>query len=81
MNSTPVLGSRSFRVTNTSTEMTPDMNLDKPMIGSGPVGQLSDTEQPITLGVMMKQGADGRDVLLTGRLEMLARPDPVGPTQ
>ena len=85
MNSTPVLESRSFRVTNTSTEMTPDMNLDKPMIGSGPVGQLSDTEQPITLGVMMKQGADGpigpvgRDVLLTGRLEMLARPDPVGP--
>ena len=85
MNSTPVLGSRSFRVTNTSTEMTPDMNLDKPMIGSGPVGQLSDTEQPITLGVMMKQGADGpigpvgRDVLLTGRLEIVARPDPVGP--
>ena len=85
MNSTPVLGSRSFRVTNTSTEMTPDMNLDKPMIGSGPVGQLSDTEQPITLGVMMKQGADGpigpvgRDVLLTGRLEMVARPDSVGP--
>ena len=85
MNSTPVLGSRSFRVTNASTEMTPDMNLDKPMIGSGPVGQLSDTEQPITLGVMMKQGADGpigpvgRDVLLTGRLEIVARPDPVGP--
>ena len=85
MNSTPVLGSRSFRVTNTSTEMTPDMNLDKPMIGSGPVGQLSDTEQPITLGVMMKQGADGpigpvgRDVLLTGRLEIVARLDPVGP--
>ena len=85
MNSTPVLGSRSFRVTNTSTEMTPDMNLDKPMIGSGPVGQLSDTEQPETLGVMMKPGAHGpigpvgRDVLLTGRLEMVARPDPVGP--
>ena len=82
MNSTPVLGSRSFRVTNTSTEMTPDMNLDKPMIGSGP---LSDTEQPITLGVMMKQEADGpigpvgRDVLLSGRLEIVAQPDPVGP--
>ena len=65
--------------------MTPDMNLDKPMIGSGPVGQLSDTEQPETLGVMMKPGAHGhigpvgRDVLLTGRLEMVARPDPVGP--
>ena len=65
--------------------MTPDRNLDKPMIGSGPVGQLSDAEQPLTLGVMMKQEADGpigpvgRDVLLTGRLEMVARPDPVGP--
>ena len=58
LNSTPVLGSRSSRVTNTSTEMTPDRNLDQPMIGSGPVG---------------------RDVLLTGRLEMVARPDPVGP--
>ena len=85
LNSTPVLGSRSFRVTNTSTEMTPDRNLDKPMIGSGPVGRLSDAEQPVTLGVMMKQEADGpigpvgRDVLLTGRLEMVARPDPVGP--
>ena len=30
MNSTPVLGSRSFRFTNTSAEMIPDINLDKP---------------------------------------------------
>ena len=78
MNSTPVLGSRSFRVTNTSTEMTPDMNLDKPIIRSGPVGQLSDTEQPITLGVMMKQGADG-PIGPIGPVEIVARPDPVGP--
>ena len=65
--------------------MTPDRNLDKPMIGSDPVGQVSDAEQPQTLGVRMKQEADGpigpvgRDMLLTGRLEMVARPDPVGP--
>ena len=85
LNSTPVLGSRSSRVTNTSTEMTPDRNLDQPMIGSGPVGRLSNAGQPVKLDVKMKQGADGpigpvgRDVLLTGRLEMVARPDPVGP--
>ena len=30
MNSTPVLGSRAFRVTNTSAEMIPDINLDEP---------------------------------------------------
>ena len=82
LNSTPVLGSRSSRVTNTSTEMTPDRNLDQPMIGSGPVDRMSNTGQ---LDVKMKQGASGpigpvgHDVLLTGRLEMVARPDPVGP--
>ena len=85
LNSTPVVGSRSSRVTNTSTGMTPDRNLDKPMIGSGPLGQVSHAEQPQTLGSRMKQEADGpigpvgRDMLLTGRLEMVARPDPVGP--
>ena len=51
--------------------MTPDRNLDKPMIGSGQVGQVRDAEQPQTLGVRMKQEADGpvgpvgRDMLLT----------------
>ena len=82
LNSTPVLRSRSSRLTNTSTEMTPDRNLDQPMIGSGPVDRMSNTGQ---LDVKMKQGASGpigpvgHDVLLTGRLEMVARPDPVGP--
>ena len=56
MNSTPVLGSRAFRVTNTSAEMIPDINLDEPVNRSG---QLSDTEQPITLGVMTDKGANG----------------------
>ena len=59
MDSTPVLGSRAFRVTNTSAEMIPDINLDEPVNRSGPVGQLSDTEQPITLDVMTDKGANG----------------------
>ena len=85
MDSTPVLGSRAFRVTNTSTEMIPDINLDEPVNRSGPVGQLRDTEQPITLGVMTDKGANGpngpvgHDVMLAGRMEMVDRPDPVGP--
>ena len=33
MNSTPVLGSRAFRVTDTSAEMIPDINLDEPVTG------------------------------------------------
>ena len=57
LNSTPVLGSRSSRATNTSTEMTPDRNLEqKPMIGSGPVGRLSNAGQPVKLDVKRKQG-------------------------
>ena len=56
MTSTPVLGSRASRVTNTSTEMIPDINRDKPV---NPVGQLSDTEQLIMLGVMTDKGANG----------------------
>ena len=85
MTSTPVLGSRASRVTNTSTEMIPDINRDKPVNRSGPVGQLSDTEQPIMLGVMTDKGANGpngpvgHDVMLAGRMEMVNRPDPVGP--
>ena len=49
------------------------------------MGQLSDTEQPITLGVMTDKGANGpngpvgHDVMLAGRMVMVDRPDPVGP--
>ena len=84
-NSTPVLGSRAFRVTNTSAEMIPDINLDEPVNRSGPVGQLSDTEQPITLSVRTDKGANGpngpvgHDMMLAGRMEMVDRPDPVVP--
>ena len=85
MDSTPVLGSRAFRVSNTSTEMNPDINLDEPVNRSGPVGHRRDTEQPITLGVMTNKGANspngpvGHDVMLAGRMEMVDQPDPVGP--
>ena len=63
----------------------PDINLDEPVTRSAPVGQLSYTEQPITIGVMTDKGANGpigpvgHDVMLAGRLEMINRPDPVGP--
>ena len=85
MDSTPVLGNRAFRVTNTSTEMNPDIKLDEPVNRSGPVGHLRDTKQPITLGVKTNKGANGptgpvgHDVMLAGRREMVDRPDPVGP--
>ena len=36
MNSTPVLGNRAFRVTNTSAEMIPDINRDEPVGPGGP---------------------------------------------
>ena len=77
MDSTPVLGNRAFRVTNTSTEMNPDINLDEPVNRSGPVGHLRDTKQPMTLGVRTNKGANGptgpvgHDVMLAGRREMV----------
>ena len=87
MNSTPVLGSRAFRVTDTSAEMIPDINLDEPVTRSGPAGQLSDTEQPIMLGVMTDKGANGsigpvgHDVMLAGRIGNDRPAGPSGPTQ
>ena len=75
MDSTPVLGSRAFRVTNTTAEMIPNINMGErgePVNRSGPVGPLSDTEQPILLGVMTDKGTNGpngpvgRDVMLAG---------------
>ena len=88
IDSTPVLRSRALRVTNTSAEMIPNINLGgrgEPVNRSGPVGPLSDTEQPILLGVITDKGGNGpngpvgRDVMLAGRREMVDQPDPVGP--
>ena len=85
MNSFPVLGSRASRVSRTSTEVIPDINLVEPVIRSGLVGHQRDTEQPIMLSVMTNRGTIsppgpvGHDVMLAGRMEMVDQPDPVGP--
>ena len=85
MNSFPVLGSGASRVSRTSTEVIPDINLVEPVIRSGPVGHQRDTEQPIMLSVMTNRGTIsppgpvGHDVMLAGRMEMVDQPDPVGP--
>ena len=46
----PGLGSGDSRVSRTSTEVIPDLNLVEPGIRLGPVGRLRDTAQPIMLG-------------------------------
>ena len=85
INSFPVLGSGASRVSRTSTEVIPDLNLVEPVIRLGPVGHLRDTEQPIMLSVKTNQGTIsppgpvGQHVLMAGRMEMMDQPDPVGP--
>ena len=51
IDSFPVLGSGASRVSQTSTEVIPDLNLVEPVIRLGPVGHLRNTEQPIMLRV------------------------------
>ena len=85
MNSFPVLGSGASRVSQTSTEVIPDINLVEPVIRSGPVGHQRDTKQPIMLSVRTNRGTIsppgpvGHYVMLAGRMEMVDQPDPVGP--
>ena len=85
IDSFPCLGSRDSRVSRTSTEVIPDLNLVEPVIRLGPVGRLRDTAQPIMLGAKTNQGKIsppgpvGQHVRMTGRMEMMAKPDPVGP--
>ena len=87
IDSFPVLGSGAFRVSRTSTEVIPDLNLVEPVIRLGPVGHLRDTEQPIMLSVKTNQGRIsppgpvGQHVLMAGRMEMMDQPDPVGPDE
>ena len=53
IDSPPVFKSRALRVTNTSTEMIPNINLSgrgEPVNRSGPVGPQNNTEQPVLLG-------------------------------
>ena len=81
----PVLGSGASRVSQTSTEVIPDLNLVEPVIRLGPVGHLRNTEQPVILRVKTNQGTIsppgpvGQHVLMAGHMEMMVRRDPVGP--
>ena len=81
----PVLGSGASRVSQTSTEVIPDLNLVEPVIRLGPVGHLRNTEQPVILRVETNQGTIsppgpvGQHVLMAGHMEMMVRRDPVGP--
>ena len=81
----PKLGSGDARVSRTSTEVIPDLNIVEPVIRLGPVGHLRDITQPIMLGNKTNRGKIsppgpvGQHVRMAGRMEMMAKPDPVGP--
>ena len=81
----PVLGSGASRVSQTSTEVIPDLKIIEPVIRLGPVGHLRNTEQPVILRVETNQGTIsppgpvGQHVLIAGHMEMMVRRDPVGP--
>ena len=85
IDSFPVLGSGASRVSQTSTEVIPDLNLVEPVIRLGPVGHLRNTEQPVMLRVKTNQGTIsppgpvGQHVLMAGHMEMMVQPDPVVP--
>ena len=65
--------------------MLPDLNLVEPEIRLGPVGRLRNTAQPIMFGANTNQGKIsppgpvGQYTRMMGRMEMMSRPDPVGP--
>ena len=81
----PVLGSGASRVSQTSTEVIPDLNIVEPVIRLGPVGHLTNTEQPELIRIETNQGTIsppgqvGQHVLIAGHMEMMVRRDPVGP--
>ena len=85
IDSFPVLGSGASRISQTSTEVIPDLNLVEPVIRLGPVGHLRNTKQPIMLRVKTNQGTIsppgpvGQHVLMAGHMEMMVQPDPVVP--
>ena len=88
VDSPPVLKKRALRVTGTSTEMIPNINLrgrGEPVNRSGPVGLQNNTEQPVLLGFNTDKrgnapmGPVGHYVILAGRGEMVDRSDLVGP--
>ena len=88
VDSPPVLKKRALRVTGTSTEMMPNINLrgrDGPVNRSGPVDLQNNTEQPVFLGFDTAKrgnaptGPVGHYVILAERGDMVDRLDLVGP--
>ena len=88
VDSPPVLKKRALRVTGTSTEMIPNINLrgrGEPVNRSGPVDLQNNTEQPVFLGFNAAKrgnaptGLVGHYVILAGRGDMVDRLDLVGP--
>ena len=81
----PGLGSEDSRVSRTSTEVSPDLNIVEPVIRLGPVGRLRDTAQPIrpgnttNKGRISPPGPVGQNAQRTGYMDVMAKPDPVGP--
>ena len=88
VDSPPVLKKRALRVTSTSTEMIPNINLrgrGEPVNRSGSVGPQNNTRQPVLLGFNTDKrgnaptGPVGHYVIVAGRGEMVDRLDLVGP--
>ena len=88
VDSPPVLKKRALRVTGTSTEMIPNINLrgrGEPVNRSGLVDLPNNTEQPVFLGFNTAKrrnaptGSVGHYVILAEREEMVDRLDLVGP--
>ena len=75
----PVLGSGASRVSQTSTEVIPDLNLVEPVIRLGPVGHLRNTEQPVILRVETNQGRSALPAQWVNTDGGTLRRDPVGP--
>ena len=81
----PGSGSEDSRSSRTSTEVIPNLNIVKPVIRLGPVGRLKDTAQLImpgnttNPGRISPPGPVGQNVRRTGYMDVMAKPDPVGP--
>ena len=81
----PGSGSEDSRCSRTSTEVIPNLNMVKPVIRLGPVGHLKDTAQPMMAGNTRNSGRIsppgpvGQNVRRMGYMDVMAKPDPVGP--
>ena len=81
----PGSGSEDSRSSRTSTEVIPNLNIVKPVIRLGPVGHLKDTAQPMMAGNTTNSrrisppGPVGQNIRRMGYMNVMAKPDPVGP--